>query len=350
MRAWFRAWWTTFRFRYTIRYTVLEMLVALSLAFLVWLYTHSRAQDAIDRVQVPVQVQLAPQQRDLFLLESGSSPTVTVSFTGPSSRIRELRRKLQRGLVQASINLSISEERLSEDTFTERIPVEPSHLDVPAGVLTDLSEDRSSIMVTVHRVAEKQLPVKLDYSGEVRATQVKLEPATVLVRGPKHVLDRMQVIHTQPYALTVPGDASADGMVRGQVALAAELDGRVVKSTPHQVSFRCKVQPRQRIYDLVDVPVHFLCPPQFAWRARFLDDKAGKVRLRLLGPAGEEPPPVLAFVDLTGSQLFRGRNLEPLRLQLPKDFTLVESAPQVISFYLDELERAAATSDTTVNP
>src|ERR1700687_3418137 len=113
MRLWFKAWWATFRFRHTL----LEMLVALSLAFLVWLYTHSRAQDSIDRVQVPVQIQLAPQQRDLFLLETSSSPNVTVSFTGPSSRIRELRRKFQHGLVQASVTLDIAEERLSEDTF-----------------------------------------------------------------------------------------------------------------------------------------------------------------------------------------------------------------------------------------
>src|SRR4029077_13460123 len=96
MRPWFKAWWTTFRFRQAL----LEMLVALSLAFLIWLYAHSRAQDSIDRVQVPVQIQLAPQHRDLFLVETGTSPQVTVSFSGPSSRIRELRRKLQRGLVQ----------------------------------------------------------------------------------------------------------------------------------------------------------------------------------------------------------------------------------------------------------
>ena len=50
-------------------------------------------------------------------------------------------------------------------------------------------------------------------------------------------------------------------------------------------------------------------------------------------------------IDLTGSQLFRGRNLEPLRLQLPKDFTLVESSPPVVAFYLDELDRPAALTE-----
>jgi hypothetical protein len=343
---WVKARWTAFRFRHTL----LEMLVALSLAFLVWLYTHSRAQDAIDRVQVPVQIQLAPHQRDLYLLETNGSPSVTVSFSGPSSRIRELRRKLQRGLVSAAVTLNVGEERLSEDTFSENLHVDPSHLDVPAGVMTELAEDRSGIPVTVHRVCERQLPVKLDPTGDVRVTQIKIEPATVLVRGPKHVLDHLQSVHTEPYALTPPAEGNPDGPARGTVSLVGELGGRTVNVTPRVVSFRCKVQPRQRIYELAEVPVHFLCPPQFAWRARFAGDKAGKVRLRLLGPAGEEVPPVLAFVDLTGAQLFRGRNLEPLRLQLPKDFTLVESAPAVIPFYLEELERLAPTSQPSVNP
>ena len=332
MRPWFKAWWTTFRFRYVL----LEMLVALALAFLIWLYAHSRAQDSIDRVQIPVQIQLAAPQRDQFLLETSGAPNVTVSFNGPSSRIRELRHKLQRGLVQASATLTIAEDRLAETTFCENLHVEASQVTVPAGVVIDLADDGCSIPVTVQRITERQLPVKFDSTGDVRATQVKVEPATVLVRGPKHILDRAQAIHTQPYALTVPSPPTADGVVRGQVALATDLEGRAILATPRLINFRCKVQPRQRIYELADVPVKFLCPPEFPWRTRFLGNNAGKVRVRLLGPAGEEDPPVCAFVDVTGAQLLRGRNLEPLRLQLPKDFTLVESVPSVIVFYLEE--------------
>jgi hypothetical protein len=344
MEAWFRIWWTTFRFRHTL----LELLVALSLAFLVWLYAHSRAQDFIDRVQVPVQIQLAASHRDQYLLETSTSPSVTVSFTGPSSRIRELRRKLQRGLVQASVTLNLADEHLAETTFSENVHIEASNLEVPAGVMIDLAEDRSGLPVTVHRLGERQLPVKFDFAGEVRVTQLEMEPATVLVRGPKQVLDRVQAIHTQPFPLTVP--ASSDGIVRGQAVLVTELEGRGISATPRTVNFRCRVQPRKRIYELADVPVQFLCPPQFPWRTRFESESGGKVRLRLLGPAGDESPPVRAFLDLTGSQLFRGRNLEPLRLQLPKDFTLVESMPAVIPFYLEEIDRPTQVSPSADSP
>src|SRR5438067_1508917 len=128
MRFWFRAWWTTYRFRQML----LEMLVALSLAFLVWLYAHSRAQDAIDRVQIPVQLALAPQHRDQFLLETSGPPHVTVSFSGPSSRIRELRRKLQRGAVQAAVTVAVPEDRMAEAAFGDTIHLEASHIAAPA--------------------------------------------------------------------------------------------------------------------------------------------------------------------------------------------------------------------------
>ena len=61
-----KSWWTTFRFRHI----VLEALVSVCLAFLVWLYTHSRMGDSTDFVQVPVQLQLSPGQRDHFGIES----------------------------------------------------------------------------------------------------------------------------------------------------------------------------------------------------------------------------------------------------------------------------------------
>ena len=99
--------------------------------------------------------------------------------------------------------------------------------------------------------------------------------------------------------------------------------------------------PKQKIYELVDVPINFLGPKESPWRARFANDKDGKVTLKLIGPATEQTPPVLAFVDLTRGNLARGRNLEPLRLQLPKDFQLVQPT-SLVTFYLDEIERPGA--------
>ena len=43
---------------------ILSVVVALSLALLVWLYARSRDQEMLDNVTVPVQVILSPRQAD----------------------------------------------------------------------------------------------------------------------------------------------------------------------------------------------------------------------------------------------------------------------------------------------
>ena len=332
--------WTRFRYRHV----TLELLIAICLACLVWLYTHSRARNSLDRVAVPVQVQLAVHQRDQFVLEMPEQRTIMVEFTGPNARIREVRRRLQRGSLKASLTLTVPDERKSEAMFSETLRVEEDAIDTPAGVKAEIADER--IPVTVHRLSERTLPVKLECTGDARISQIKVEPASVLVRGPKTVLDRAAFLPTQPYAVQVSAEtpSAADANVRDQVALVTELDGRPIQVNPSHVQFRLHATPKQKIYDLVDVPIHFLCPKESPWRPRFAEEKDSKVTLKLIGPATDQAPPVVAFVDLATGNLARGRNLSPLRLQLPKDFQLAQPATPLVTFYLDEIERTATTS------
>lgn len=90
-----------------------------------------------------------------------------------------------------------------------------------------------------------------------------------------------------------------------------------------------------KVYELPETPVHFLCPTNSALRPKFLSESAGRIRLRVRGPAGNEPPKVYAFVDLTqGNYSTPGRYHEPIQLQLPKEFELVQEAPPGVSFQL----------------
>jgi YbbR domain-containing protein len=332
--------WTRFR----SRQIVLELLVSVCLACLVWLYLHNRARNSIDHVAVPVEVQLATHQRDHFVLEISESRTVLVSFTGPHSRIREIRRKLQRGMLKANLTLTVPEGKRTEAMFSEMLHVDEDAIAVPIGVNVEIAQE--NIPITVHRLTDRTLPVKLECTGNARVSEIKIEPASVLVRGPKAVLDRASFLPTQPYGVEVSAQmqATADTNVRDQIALVTELDGRPIQTNPASVQFRLKAAPKQKIYDLVDVPIHFLFPKDSPWKARFGNHKESKVTLKLVGPATDETPPVLAFVDLTRGNLARGRNLEPLRLQLPKDFQLAQPATALVTFYLDELERTTATS------
>lgn len=323
------------------RQLLLEALVALSLAFLAWLYMRSREQSSLDEVEVPVQLTLPASLVGQFQLEVHGPSKVPMSFTGPPSLIRELRTVLQRGLLQVTTKITVPEEYQKEAVYRDVVHIEAPLIPVPRGILTVVHEGRNRIPFTVHRLVERQLPVRFDYAGETRISQLKLEPALVTVRGPQELLERARAISTQPYTLPYPHESvvAPDGLVRGQIALAREIDGVAVQALPAQVGFRFKVHARQEVYELREVPIHFLCPPGFAWKPRFATEKAGKVSLKLVGPASSQPPTVTAFIDLTRGDLGGGRNVEPLRLQLPRDFQLAQDTPQMVAFYLDPLER-----------
>ena len=65
---------------------LVSAVVALSLAFLVWLYVRSRDQETLDNVLVPVQITLSAGQSNNYELEINGASQVPVSFTGSPSR------------------------------------------------------------------------------------------------------------------------------------------------------------------------------------------------------------------------------------------------------------------------
>ncbi|MEI7684335.1 MAG: hypothetical protein WCL32_04860 [Planctomycetota bacterium] len=321
-----------------VRHFVIELLVAWCLAFIVWMYMHSRSHQAIEHVQVPLAIQLLPSQRDHFMLELPNVPKATVTLSGPSSRMRELKKKLYNGQIQAVVQYTVPEDKQKESAFCDMANFEAAKLNVPPGIMVEWNDANLSIPVTVHRLVERTLPVKLDFTGDVRISNVKIEPATVTVRGPKVVLDRAQALNTLPFELSVPAEEDPkETQAREGVDLATELDGRAVQVTPSQVHLKCKVMPRKKIYEVTDLPIRFAIPDRFPWHARFAET-GGKLSLRIVGPAGEEVPRVRAYVDLAQEVFGRGRNVSPVRLELPKDFELVERRTPMAAFYLDDLD------------
>ncbi|MCI0460258.1 MAG: hypothetical protein L0Z62_25175 [Gemmataceae bacterium] len=315
---------------------LLSALAALSLALLVWLYVRSRDQEMLDHVPIPVQITLVPGQAEHYELEVTGPSQVPVSFTGPPSRIRELRGLLQRGEMRVEATLTVPEDRLQESRLLDTVHVEAGDLHPPPGVTPIVVQGRNQIPVVLHRLVERRLPVRAEQAPEEQPAQVAVEPTTVPVRGPQEVLDRTRALATQPIAVPPPAEATtgAETITFRAVPLVQELEGRPVRVTPATVRARLTLQPRQRLYELTDVAVRFLCPANFGLRPLFGDERAGKITLRLLGPATADPPTVAAFIDLSGERWKPGLYEEPLRLQLPKDFQLAQSPPRSVAFQL----------------
>ncbi|SRR5579883_2841221 len=319
--------------------------VAVILAVLVWLYARSRDQEVLDNVPVPVDIELAPGQVDHYDLEITGPCQVPVSFRGSPSRIRELRGLLQRGEVRVAVTVVVPEDRQEESYYLDTVRVDAADVHVPPGVIASVVEGRDRIPVTLHRLVERHLPVRLDPAPGEGVSQVTLEPATVRVRGPQDLLDRVRAIPTQAFALppTTERPPGQDVVVTRTVPLVHELDGRPIRPMPAEVTVRLTLPPKQKLYEVTDVPVQFLCPANFALRPQYVNDRAGKVNLKFWGPVSGEFPAVVAYIDLTSRNFEPGLYAdEPLRLQLPKDAQLAQSPPRSAAFRLVPLSEAGA--------
>ena len=278
----------------------------------------------LDSVPIPVEITLVPSQAALYSLEVANLSQVLASFTGPPVRIRELRGLLQRGEVHVKIKVAVPEERQNESRYGDTIHVEVADVHVPPGVTTVLAEGRNRIPVTLHRLVERHVPVHFDYSAdEERLGPVQFEPVKVLVRGPQDVLDHLRAVPTQPFVISAPpeGVVVPQPITLAPVAIVCELDGRSIRATPSEVVPRVTRQPQQKTFEL-EIPLRFLCPANFSYRPQFMNDRAGTLQLRIVGPALEDPTPIFACVDLTRKTFEKGLQQEPIQLQLPKDFHL----------------------------
>jgi hypothetical protein len=320
-----------------LRNVLLQGLVALSLAFLVWLYGRSRHQVGIDDVFIPIHIAMAAEDQNSHELEITGVSKVLASFSGPPSCIRELRGQLQRGLLQVHCTVVVPEEKQNDASYRDTVCVQAGDVPAPPGVTIYVCEGHDTVPITVHKIVERRLPVRLECVGEGRIAQLKLEPATVIVRGRQDVLDQARAVPTVAYAVPPAPESitSEESMVHGEIALGKELDGKSIQCSPATVAFRGRLHPRQRTYDLTDVPVSFLCPPQFPFEPKFQKPEDSKITLRVIGPAMEDTPQVQAFVDLTRGDFEKGRNREPLRIQLPKDFQPAGETPRLVTFILE---------------
>jgi hypothetical protein len=301
--------------------------------------------DLLENVVVPVQLKLPEALVDQFTFDVVGPAEVLATFTGPPARIREIRSQLEAKTFQAVVTPAVPAERHQEGRFADTLVVVARQLPTPVGVTVTLAEGRDRIAVTVNKIIEKSLPVHLEGAGEEAGGPVLLEPAAVTVRGPKGVLDRARFINTQPGMLPLPASSGA----AGRLTLLPELEGKPVKVTPRTVLVRLLPQNRQ-VYELLDVPIHFLTPVGFNLRPEFTDEKSRKIpMLKIQGPPGLlEMPHVFAYVDLTALPTVEtGLTNEKVQIQLPRDFVLAptEATSRRVSFQLFKLDTPPLARD-----
>jgi len=328
--------------------------IAITLAFLVWLHARNREQEILDNVPIPVTIQLPGHELGRYELELNGPSQILASFTGPASRVREVRGMIQRGEMNVNMTCVVPAERANDARYLDTVNIRAEDLEVPFGVHVNVLAGHNRIPVTVRRLIERPLPVVLDHAIEDRLNTVQIEPTTVVVRGPQEILERLNSVSTKPFTLpkNTPTDTLDEVVVRSHIALVDELEGRAIKTTPATVSVRVTLRPKRKSYE-VRVPVHFLCPVNCPWQPQWVQsqpldadsnpraDLVGYATVKVIGPNQDEPPPLHAFIDLTGREFQvlgdvrpRMYTEEPIQLQLPKEFQVVHCPPRSEAFEL----------------
>lgn len=331
------------KFKWVDRFSSLA--VAFALALMAWLYGSNRDQEIIENVTVPVVVSLNSLQQDNFVLDVVSNMKVHVSFSGSPLKIRELRRSIEHDECVSKIEYSVTEDRLGEHKFGDNVVITESDIPVPKGVRARLVDGKNKIPVTVYRLGEKLIPVRLESGMEGSAfSQVVIEPSSVLVKGPIEILERTKTMPTHFTSIPFSPMAFQNNVLQSvRVAVVEELEGKPVRVLPAKVLVRSIPEPK-KIYELSDVSIRFLCPSNFAFKPRFTDERSAKLDIKIQGPVLNDLPKILAYIDLTARPGTPGLNVESVKLQLPREFLLLEEFARERTIELIPLEAAKKTT------
>lgn len=317
-------------------------IIALGLAFLVWVYFRSASQETLER-NVKVVFQMSPQQREQYEIMD-STMEIPVSFTGPGSRMKELRAMFFRNEITIVRTITVPESHLQADRFTFSDSFAESQINVPPGIRVDIPQNRRAFQVQLKRMIKKNLKVKPRFQADdmERVTNIVAQPSEVEVRGPQEVLAREEYLPT--LQIRLPESSSEKDEPYERTVLLTERIGEVrIERNPPGVNVNFTLKAAQRIHDVSDVPVQFMTPQGFPFVPKFLNERAGTISLKVKGPA-QKPTGIMAFVDLTKKPYEKGLQPadEPIQLVLPPGYELAQKPPRLsTSFELVPLSGAS---------
>lgn len=323
-------------------------IIALGLAFLVWVYLRSRDQE-VQSYPIPIEISLDPQQQDRYSFDGKpENQTVRVKFYGLPSRLREVKDQVESRSIVLRHMVKVPQvvDQRQDNEYQEVIQFDGSSMTLPLGVHADINPVEGRMQIKLRRMMERTLELQQNVttgSPQYLVDNIRLEPATIKVIGPKSVLEQMDQLLLEPWQPRLPtGLTMTEEEVRGFIQLPNKIKQEVVKMVPERVEITARLKPALKEYELSDVPISFLCPPNFAYRPVFTSDRLGYIaKLKVRGPMNRTPE-VKAYVDLTTKQ---SQNLktglyadEAIMLDLPEGFYLAQPQPKLSTYRLELIE------------
>ncbi|BDV42247.1 adenylate cyclase [Geotalea uraniireducens] len=208
---------------------LIPKLVTTLIVIVCWLIITNR-QGGIFTVTVPIKFHNLPS-RAVLLKSSPDNLDVqlkVISSLIPSPRQLD---------VVADLDLSNVREGVNS------IPIRDTDLNLPLGVMVT-GMNPAVAKVTIGRKAQKELRIKVTTVGRLhgglRLQALKVEPATVMVEGPEHLLNQFETISTEPVNL----DKIKQGTILELDLIPPSPQLRVLRDEPVLVRVSASVRHR----------------------------------------------------------------------------------------------------------
>lgn len=330
---------------------VITPIIALGLAFLVWVYLRSRDQE-VQSYPIPVEITLDSQQADRYSFDSKpENQTVRVKFYGLPSRLREVKERVESKnlVIRHIVRVPAVVDQRQDNDYQEMIQFDSNELSLPLGVHADINPVEGRLQVKLRRMMERTLPIQQSIttgSAQYEIDNIRVEPQTVRVFGPKSTLEQMTQLVLDPWQPRLPSGLSmTEEEVVGTITLPTKIKQETVRMIPERVEIHARLKPALRVYELTDVPIAFLCPANFPYRPHFTADRHGTIsQLKIRGPLNRNPE-VRAYIDLSARP-----NLKPglypdeaILIDLPNGYYLAQDPPRLSAFKLELLESKGGT-------
>ncbi|HQR44145.1 MAG TPA: hypothetical protein PLX97_15725, partial [Gemmatales bacterium] len=141
---------------------VITPVIALGLAFLVWVYLRSRDQE-VQSYPIPVEVSLDPQQADRFSFDSKpENQTVRVKFYGLPSRLREVKDQVESHalVIRQIVRVPAVIDQRQDNEYQDVIQFDSTSLALPLGVHADINPVEGRLQIKLRRMMERTVQLQ----------------------------------------------------------------------------------------------------------------------------------------------------------------------------------------------
>lgn len=304
--------------------------MALMIAIALWFYAVRE-----NSVEWACTVRVEVKTPEDVAVISQSADKIYATFEGPERLIRELKQNYQSRTVVATCRIEVGPEAdVTPQTSQIRFDDVKNLEGVPDGIRFKYAPEPAHVLVTVMKLTQKSLPVKLLIQGDPPAgysivpNSEAIFPAEVMVKGPKTALDAAECIYTEPFPISKWPTLGEDKV---NISNSIKLQQFVRIRTPDgertpevtctdTVRFWIDIVRKKAQVTLAKIPVKILRPSDFAFDARPVEDR---VDLQFAGPKTVLDKltitNVLVFVDVTGLQPSKVPHSLPAICYLPAE-------------------------------